>query len=72
MDPLNFSIALHEKTSFEAILDNVCSRLQDRQALYSIRRLDELDIILGEIETELDVLVRGLPLSGNPADEAVK
>ena len=43
--------------SFESILDNTCTRLQDKQTRYSIRRLEEMDMILARMEQELDIFV---------------
>ena len=43
---------------FETLLDDTCTRLQHKQALYTIRRLRELDAILDVVERELDTIVR--------------
>lgn len=56
MNPESSSFALQDP-SFESLLDRTCSRLQDRQAQYSIKRLQELDRILEEMERELDILI---------------
>ena len=46
---------------FESLLDDTCTRLQQKQAQYSIRRLQELDVILGDLERELDMIIALLP-----------
>jgi hypothetical protein len=43
--------------SFEAVLDNACSRLLDRKIRYSLRRIGELEEILEKTERELDELL---------------
>jgi hypothetical protein len=43
--------------SFEAMVDNACSRLWDRKVRYSLRRIRELEEILEGIERELDELL---------------
>ena len=58
MSPESYPTAVQDKSSFEALLDNTCDRLEDKHAQYSIRRLDEMDTILGKLEAELDVLIR--------------
>jgi len=58
MNPEKFAFALYENSFFEALLDNACMQLQDKQARYSIKRLDELDEILCVLESELDELIR--------------
>ena len=57
MNPENFSTAISERSFFETILDNTCTRLHDKQAQFTVRKLIELDLFLGNIEKELDVLV---------------
>ncbi|MDR2135295.1 MAG: hypothetical protein LBO76_01645 [Treponema sp.] len=54
--------------SFESVLDSACSRLLDRKARYSLRRIRELDEILEKTERELDeiLLWEGRPGSGSP------
>jgi hypothetical protein len=47
-------LILTENSSFDAMLDSACERLQDKQTQYSIRRLRELDLQLGELEKELE------------------
>jgi len=56
MNPENSSLAVHEKSFFET-LDNTCTRLEEKQALYSIKRLEKLDAILFDLESELDALI---------------
>jgi hypothetical protein len=46
--------ALYKNAEFEAVLDNVCDRLEDKQVEYSIKRLRELEARLGVLEQELD------------------
>ena len=58
MDLSDRSSVIYEK-SFLNTLDNACLRLQEKQARYTIKRLDQLDAILDELETELDILVQG-------------
>jgi hypothetical protein len=43
--------------SFESILDNACSRLMDRKARHSLRRIRELEEILERTERELDEML---------------
>jgi hypothetical protein len=43
--------------SFESVLDRACSRLLDRRARYSLRRIGELEEILEKTERELDELL---------------
>jgi len=42
--------------SFQDTLDKACIRLQEKQAEYSIKRLQKLDLILFELEKELDTV----------------
>lgn len=58
MSNQNYPFAVQEKSFFDSLLDNTCSRLEDKQAQYSLKRLDELDAVLGALETELDLLIR--------------
>ena len=51
------SFALYENSFFETLLDNTCLQLQDKQARYSIKRLNELDEILCMLEIELNELM---------------
>ena len=57
MSPENFAFLAGEKSFFETLLDNTCSKLHDKQAQYTVRRLQELDVMLKDLESELDVLV---------------
>ena len=42
---------------FNALLDETCERLLDRQVKYSILRIQELERRLGILEQELDELI---------------
>jgi hypothetical protein len=57
MTPEKGRLALTEELRLETILDNACQRLQDKQVTYSIRKLQELDLRLEDLERELDNLV---------------
>ena len=46
--------ALLTDLTFDSILDETCERLLDRQAKYSIQRIQELEKRLISIERELD------------------
>jgi hypothetical protein len=59
-------LSLTEDSLFEAVLDSVCERLEDKQAEYSIRRLREMDTQLGNLEKELDDLVQYNACHENP------
>jgi hypothetical protein len=48
---------LLDNGSFEAVLDNACSRLWDRKVRYSLRRIQELQDILEKTERELDEML---------------
>ncbi|MDR2478153.1 MAG: hypothetical protein LBD48_02435 [Treponema sp.] len=50
-------VTVSEKTSFSAVVDNACDRLLDRQAQYSIRRIQEMESRLAGLEQELDELL---------------
>jgi prefoldin subunit 5 len=54
-------LSLTEDPLFEAVLDSACERLEDKQAEYSIRRLQEMDAQLENLEKELDDLVQENP-----------
>ena len=56
MSPVNLSVPVPEK-SFQETLDNACGRLQEKQAEYSIKKLEKLDEILCKLESELNVLI---------------
>jgi len=47
---------LNQEKSFLDMLDNTCTRLQEKQAEYSIKRLQKLELILFELEKELDAV----------------
>jgi hypothetical protein len=49
--------AFAEETSFEAVLDSACEKLREKHALYSIRRLREMDEELGNLERELNAFI---------------
>jgi sugar diacid utilization regulator len=49
--------AFAEETSFEAVLDKACEKLQEKQVQYSIRRLREMDEQLGSLERELNAFI---------------
>jgi hypothetical protein len=53
------SVLLSNTTSFETVLDQTCERLWGKKVRYSLRRLQELDSDLLNIEAELDVFLRG-------------
>jgi hypothetical protein len=56
--------------SFEAMVDDACSRLWDRKVRYSLRRIRELGEILEGIERELDeLLLQGDSPAALPAGE---
>jgi hypothetical protein len=52
--------------SFEALLDNTCSRLWDRKLRYSLRRIRELADILDRTDRELEELLLCGRVSGSP------
>jgi hypothetical protein len=54
MTPNARSPALYEDSGFEAVLNSVCGRLEDKQIEFSIRRLREMEERLGILEQELD------------------
>ena len=57
MDLLNRTSPVIEK-SFMETLDNACGRLQEKQTEYTLRRLDKLEAVLTQLETELDIIIR--------------
>jgi hypothetical protein len=57
MNPSNGPYILRDDSFFETLLDDTCSRLHDLQVRHSIKRIDELEIILNGLETELDALI---------------
>ena len=60
MNPHNspVEISADQVKTFMDTLDNTCCRLQEKQILYSIKRLKELDIILCGLESELDTIIQ--------------
>ena len=46
--------AVSDKSSFSEVVDEACERLMDRQIKYSIRRIQEMEDRLTELERELD------------------
>jgi hypothetical protein len=59
MTPDFHSSAIYKDTGFEAVLDNVCGRLVNKQLEFSIRRLQEMETRLGILEQELDAFIIG-------------
>ena len=45
--------------TFSDVVDNACNRLQDQQIKYSIRRLQEMEACLCDLEQELDIFLGG-------------
>lgn len=52
------SVMLSNAASFETVLDQTCERLWGKKVRYSLRRLQELDRDLQNLEAELDVFLR--------------
>jgi len=50
----NKPFILTEETSFEAVLDTACDRLNEKHIQYSLRRIRELDEVLAGFEKELN------------------
>jgi hypothetical protein len=48
------SAAVSGKSSFTEVVDEACERLMERQIKYSIRRIQEMEDRLTELERELD------------------
>jgi len=46
-------------SSFEFVLDSACERLREKQGLYSIRRIREMEEELDRLEKELDEFLGG-------------
>ena len=65
MNPERVALASQENNfyEFDNLLDNACNMLQHKQAVYSIRRLGELNAILINMEEELDLLANLIPES---------
>jgi hypothetical protein len=49
---------LPNQPSFEHIVEESCERLWDKKVQHSIRRIYELDAILGAMEQELDLFLK--------------
>ena len=47
-------IVLTENTSFEAVLDETCERLNEKHVQFSIRRIREMEKELAGLEKELN------------------
>jgi len=56
MDLRNSAFPVAEKLFMET-LDSACGRLQEKQAEFSIRRIERLDAILNDLETELNIIL---------------
>ena len=50
--------ALFSELTFDSILDETCERLLDRQAKYSIQRIQEMEKRLEALECELNDFLR--------------
>jgi hypothetical protein len=50
-------VILKDTVSFEAVLDEACDKLQDRQTRNSILRLHQMEDRLSALEDELDVFL---------------
>jgi predicted metal-dependent phosphoesterase TrpH len=50
--------ALLSELTFDSILDETCERLLDRQAKYSIQRIQEMEKHLESLEKELNEFLR--------------
>ena len=46
--------AISNRSSFSEVVDEACERLMERQIKYSIRRIQEMEDRLTELERELD------------------
>lgn len=53
-----------EGDSFEALLDSTCSRLWERKLRYSLKRIQELAVILDNTDRELEELLFRRKASG--------
>ena len=51
-------LTVSQYISFDAVLDETCERLMDKQAQYSIRRIHEMESRLDELERELDMFLQ--------------
>jgi len=52
---------LYDDSMFESILDETCDRLHDKQVQFSLKRLDELELVLINLEHELAACCRLSP-----------
>jgi hypothetical protein len=50
----NKPFVLTEETSFEAVLDTACERLNEKHVQYSLRRIREMVEVLAGFEKELN------------------
>jgi hypothetical protein len=50
----NRPFVLTEETSFDAVLDTACERLNEKHIQYSLRRIREMDEVLAGFEKELN------------------
>ena len=46
--------AVSDRSSFNEVVDEACERLMERQIKYSIRRIQDMEDRLTEMERELD------------------
>jgi len=51
------SASISTAISFSDVVDEACDRLWDKQVQYSIRRIHEMEDVLGELERELDQFI---------------
>ena len=47
-------VSLTADTFFSDVVDETCERLRDKQVQYSIRRINEMEDTLNELELELE------------------
>jgi hypothetical protein len=47
-------VSISVNPSFDAVVDEACGRLMDRQIQYSIKRIYEMEDVLNMLEQELD------------------
>jgi len=50
----NRPFVLTEETSFDAVLDTACERLNEKHIQYSLRRIREMNEVLAGFEKELN------------------
>jgi len=53
------SAAITDVYEFSDIVDKACEELKDRQIMYSIRRIQEMEEKLCGLERELDAFING-------------